>query len=150
MVRGLFSVIQIAVSIVKFLEKDMLNLDTFGIDQLFKHLKGEVRKPQSQSLQENTPAISKRHMNKQGTVIVNHNPSNSNVDNRTITNPQMDTSEMKYEFKEFDIEHILEYAEKVPLGLEKNLLFCFNIHIQDREKIARRLRKILYSMAFYP
>jgi len=133
MVRGLFSVIQIAVSIVKFLEKDMLNLDTFGIDQLFKHLKGEVRKPQSQSLQENTPAISKRHMNKQGTVIVNHNPSNSNVDNRTITNPQMDTSEMKYEFKEFDIEHILEYAEKVPLGLEKISHFA-SIYTSKTEK----------------
>lgn len=135
MVRGLFSVIQVAISIVKFLEKDMLNLDTFGIDQLFRHLKGEVQKPKSQSLQDHTPATSKSHrpINKKGTVIVNHTPSNSNVDNKSITNQQMDTSEMKYEFKEFDIEHILEYAEKVPLGLEKISHFA-SIYTSKTEK----------------
>ncbi len=134
MVRGLFSVIQVAISIVKFLEKDILNLDTFGIDQLFKHLKGEVQKPKSQSLQENTPAFSKsRQMGKKGTVIMNHNPSSSNVDNKSISNQQVDVSEIKYEYKEFDIDQILEFAEKVPLGLEKISHFA-SIYTQKTEK----------------
>jgi len=42
LVRGLFSMIQVALGVVEFIEKDMLRLDTPGMDTLFKYLKGET------------------------------------------------------------------------------------------------------------
>jgi len=134
-VRELLSPIQVALGVVKFLEKDMMNLDTMGIDMLFKYLKKEPpQAQQNQNAHENHE--SEMHgdsmaLEKKGTVILNHLTDHENY---SIPHHN-ETSEIHYSFKEVDIEEILEYAEKVPLSLEKIAYYTSQYTIKTGKKL---------------
>jgi len=126
MVHGLFAAIQIAIGIVKFLQKDLMQLDCFGFDMLFKFLKGKTIVPKTiQNLQEND-VDNMPPLMKKGTNIVNHNMSMNDVEKSSMLQGHNETSQMQYNFKEFDIQEILEHAEKVPLTLEKISQYATN------------------------
>ena len=123
MTHGLFSMIQIAVGILKVLEAEMLNLDTFGIDMLFKYLKGEPPvRPKSQIIPDNSetePGDRRHNIQKKGTVIVNHLSQPDAENQNSIHQGHNETSEIQYGFKEFKINEALDFAEKVHLTPEK-------------------------------
>jgi len=87
--KGLFSMIQIAVSILKFIEKDMINLDIPGMDMLFKYLKEE--EPMTDNAGHQVPSVEEIKK----------------------------ISSVHYSFKELNIDQILKHAEKIPLGYQR-------------------------------
>jgi len=137
MVHGLFAAIKIAIGIVKFLQKDIMNVDCFGFDMLFKFLKGKTIVPKTiLNLQDHEPET---HTNmpplmKKGTNIVNHNMGSMNdIDKSSFNHGHNETSQIQYSFEEFDIQEILEHADKVPLTLEKISEYT-NDYTKDTQK----------------
>lgn len=136
---GLFGVVQIAVALLKVFEKDILELDTVGMDAFLRHLKGEDKKNKKATA---TAAAQTQNKSNQSQSNVNINQSNNpppqgskanqappnlsikdiNINNLDFENCSSicnETSEFNFNFKEIDIEEILASAEKVPLSLEK-------------------------------
>lgn len=154
MVHGLFSLIQISIGVVKFLEKDMLGLDTFGIDTLFKHLKGDWLKARSQTIHEHSDATSQmisRPNEKKGTVIVNH-VSEVEMENHhnSINNGPSEMSEMHYHFKEFNIEEILHLANKISLTPEKISHYALQYTSKTEKKLPDLYQKFFTEWHTYP
>jgi len=135
MIRELFSPIQVALGLAKFLEKDMMMLDTMGMDMLFKFLKKEPPQPQNISLRERNETEQNGEnstLEKKGTIILNHL---TDPENYSIPHGHNETSEIHYNFKELDIEEILEYADKVPLSLEKIAYYTSQYTIKTGKKL---------------
>ena len=145
MTHGLFSMIQIAIGILKVLEAEMLNLDTFGIDMLFKYLKGEPPvRPKSQTIPDNEtePAERRRNIQKKGTVILNH-PSQPDIENQnSIHQGQNETSEIQFSFKQFKINEALDFAEKIHLTPEKISSYTAQYTSKTNKKLPSIYEKI--------
>jgi len=126
---GLFGVVQITIAILKIHEKEILELDTVGMDCFLRHLRGESFKKKNTQLsnKSNTSQNANQSIiNSQcqftpkatGQHNISHNINLNNLDfeNVSICN---ETSDFHYNFKVVNIEQVLDVAEKIPLSLEK-------------------------------
>jgi len=154
MVHGLFSVVQISIGIVKFLEKDMLGLDTFGIDQLFKFLKGNWLKAKTISSHEQSDVTAQgisKLQEKKGTIIVNHmNEVEMENQHSVHGGGPSDMSDMHYHFKEFNIDEVLNIADKISLDPEKICQFALNYTAKTEKKLPNLYYKLFTEWHTFP
>lgn len=121
--QGLIGTVKVALGIIKFIENDLLSLDIFGMDQLFKHLNPHQGKAVNKSFSAQHRSL---HDQLDGhnfvpTITnqsVNHHHQGQEVPMSIATVPN-DVSEIHFSFKELDINEVLSYAKKVDLGLPK-------------------------------
>ena len=128
---GLFSVVQLAVGILKFFENEILELDAVGIDQFLRHLRGEdgrVKKA-AEVINVSVQKGDQSNRNVDHSVLHHQQSHHSPSHQQSIHRPTVDgenhismgheVSDFQYTFPDVDIEEILRIAEKIPFSLEK-------------------------------
>lgn len=122
---GLIGLIQVAVAILKYFEKDLVELDPVGMDCFLHHLRGEDIKARKNG-QSNMSNVSQTFENQ--SIIQNHNggvtpnrPGHNqfNLDFENQVSICNETSEFHYNFKEVDIEEVLQIAARIPVTWTK-------------------------------
>jgi len=173
---GLLGSIKVALELTKLLERDMLSLDTFGLDQLFKYIKGELMKSNKRSFQgSNHGTLNQSNVaNRLNTSQI---PANSNIvspkgenvgiqpspgktgnvynfmadkeNQPSIISYVNETSEIQYHFKDLDIEDVLENARRFNLSAEKLTSLAKSYTEKTDKKLPELYEKLFCDYSTY-
>jgi len=132
--NGLMSIVKVAVGILKYLEHEVLALEGFGIDALFKGLRNT----------DNENAKKK----KVGTTS-NVSTLDSVDTDRKQEVSDLDTSIQESEQlkKDLDIDKVLKYARRVKIGMEHTKYFVESYEERKKKKLVEPYRTIMKGLS---
>ena len=143
---GMLGLVQISVAIIKMFEKDIMELDAFGMDQFIRHLKGDltVNKTTKKCVQivskSNLSNINESQLHNQS-IMNNQNPNASlnNINGQNDMDPGIsicnETSEFQYNFKEVDINQLISDAQNVNLPVQRIASLAFGYSEATNKKL---------------
>jgi len=140
--NGMVAIVKVAVGILKYLEDEILALEGFGIDSLFKSLKGNRDSKKGKA-------------NKKTSATTNSNVSTmDSVDTERVTvkKSDMDTSihekeEEQQLKKDLDIDKVLKYARRVKIGVEHTKFFVECYEERKKKKLMDPYRRIMKGIS---
>lgn len=151
---GMLGLVQISIALIKMFEKDIMELDAFGMDQFIRHLKGDLipNNKAKKSIQiinrSNISNINESQLHNQSimnnqvsqtsqkpnTSLNNINGQNLDLDNNGISICN-ETSEFQYSFKDVDINQLISDAQNVNLPVQRVASLAFGYSEATNKKL---------------
>jgi len=133
--NGLMSIVKVAVGILKYLEQDILALEGFGIDTLFKNLRNK-----DSEMAKKNKANSESNVSTMDSVDTYRKQESSDLDTSITEN-------VLKKRKDLDIDKVLKYAKRVKVGMEHTKYFVESYEERKKKKLVEPYRTIMKGLS---
>lgn len=135
--NGMIAIVKVAVGILKYLEDDIMRLEGFGIDSLFKSLKttGKGKSKNKKTCASNVSTMD--------SVDTYRKREASDMDT-SIHEKEEEEQQLK---KDLDIDKVLKYARRVKIGVEHTKFFVESYEERKKKKLMNPYGRIMKEIA---